>query len=96
MQTNTRSPIASSKRVAYLNNETPLRDPSTIFHSPFKNGKRNPEYSNPTLMSSSIFYHNDAPIEYKNSHVPARSKSPSELPNEATTAKSSKAPRLKR
>ena len=28
----------------------------TIFHSPFKNGRRNADYSNPTFMSSDIIY----------------------------------------
>lgn len=96
MQTNSRSPIAASKRVAYLNNETPIRDPSTIFHSPFKNGKRNPEYSNPTLMSSSIFYQNEPSIEFRNSQIPSRSKSPSDFPTGIMTSKSTKSIRLKR
>lgn len=28
----------------------------TIFHSPFKNGRRNVDYANPTFMSSDIIY----------------------------------------
>ena len=33
--------------------------PETIFHSPFKDGFRNKDYSNPTFMSSDVIYHID-------------------------------------
>lgn len=31
----------------------------TIFHSPFKDGRPNKEYSNPTFMSSDIIYNRE-------------------------------------
>lgn len=62
-----RSPIPSQRRVVYLNDETPQKDPTTIFHSPYTNGKRSKEYTNPTLISSSVFY------EYKANNVDYKS-----------------------
>lgn len=43
-------------RFIYITEENNRRDNATIFHSPYKNGKRNPEYNNPTFMSSDILY----------------------------------------
>jgi hypothetical protein len=47
-------------RYIYINEENNRRENATIFHSPYKNGKKNPGYSNPTFMSSDILY----PREY--------------------------------
>ena len=43
-------------RFIYINEENDRRENATIFHSPYKNGKRNPEYNNPSFMSSDILY----------------------------------------
>ena len=43
-------------RFIYVNEENNRRENATIFHSPYKNGKKNPEYNNPTFMSSQILY----------------------------------------
>lgn len=45
-----------SRRAIYLNDETPRRDISTPFHSPYKEGKPNPHYYNPSFVSSHLFY----------------------------------------
>jgi hypothetical protein len=37
----------------------------TIFHSPYKNGFKNKEYSNPSFMSSDVIYH----FDYKNNSI---------------------------
>jgi hypothetical protein len=47
-----------SQKMCYVNDElnSSSRDVATIFHSPYKNGKRNENYINPTFISSNIFY----------------------------------------
>ncbi|EAR94328.1 hypothetical protein TTHERM_00050530 (macronuclear) [Tetrahymena thermophila SB210] len=47
---------ASLQKCVYINDETPHRDPSTIFHSPFNQGSKNNTYNNPSYMSSEVFY----------------------------------------
>ncbi|KAL4511723.1 hypothetical protein ABPG72_012568 [Tetrahymena utriculariae] len=47
---------ASLSKCVYINDETPHRDPSTIFHSPFNQGSKNNMYNNPSYMSSDVFY----------------------------------------
>jgi hypothetical protein len=45
-----------SCRVIYMNKETNKREVSTPFHSPYKDGRRNPNYQNPSFISSELFY----------------------------------------
>jgi len=45
-----------SQRAIYVNQEGARRDPSTPFHSPFKGGRPNPDYHNPSFISSNLFY----------------------------------------
>ena len=47
-----------SQRMIYLNQEKGKRDPSTPFHSPYKGGRPNPDYHNPSFISSNLFYAN--------------------------------------
>ena len=47
-----------SQRTIYLNQENNRRDPSTPFHSPYKGGRPNPDYCNPSFISSNLFYAN--------------------------------------
>ena len=49
-----------TRRAIYLNQETSKRDLNTTFHSPYKDGKPNPQYFNPSFLSSHLFY----PQEY--------------------------------
>ena len=60
MRSSEREPIAitrtPSKRTIYINEETTRREVSTPFHSPYKDGKRNPSYSNPSFVSSHLLY----------------------------------------
>lgn len=47
-----------SRRCVYINEEIPKKTEKnsvqTIFHSPFKDGRRNKDFLNPTFMSSDI------------------------------------------
>lgn len=46
-----------NQRVFYINDElTFSKDISTTFHSPYKNGKRNNSFVNPTFISNDLFY----------------------------------------
>lgn len=47
-------------RHIYINTEEANKEKHTIFHSPYKGGRKNPNYYNPTFMSSDIFY----PMDY--------------------------------
>jgi hypothetical protein len=49
----TRSP---QQRSIYINQESTKRDTSTPFHSPYKDGKPNPHYNNPSFVSNHLFY----------------------------------------
>lgn len=52
-----RGDISPNKRTFYINDELPTsKDVATTFHSPYKNGKRNAEFCNPTFASSDIFH----------------------------------------
>lgn len=48
-----------SKRTIYINQEFNKKEVSTPFHSPYKDGRRNPNYSNPSFISSNLFYPKD-------------------------------------
>lgn len=43
-------------RHVYINTEEAQKEKHTIFHSPYKGGRKNPSYTNPSFMSSDIFY----------------------------------------
>lgn len=46
-----------SQKMFYINDElSRSKDISTIFHSPFKDGKKNVNYTNPSFLSSHLFY----------------------------------------
>jgi hypothetical protein len=47
-----------SQKIYYVNDEliSSSKDVTTIFHSPYKNGKRNDQFMNPTFISSNLFY----------------------------------------
>lgn len=46
-----------SNRTFYINDEVKYsKDITTTFHSPYKDGKRNKQYTNPTFLSSNLFY----------------------------------------
>ncbi len=46
-----------SQKMFYINDElSNSKDVATIFHSPYKDGKKNPNYYNPTFLSSNLFY----------------------------------------
>jgi hypothetical protein len=50
---------STSQRLCYANDELSAAsrgDMATIFHSPYRNGKRNSSYINPTFTSSNLFY----------------------------------------
>ncbi|EAR88024.1 hypothetical protein TTHERM_00011900 (macronuclear) [Tetrahymena thermophila SB210] len=107
-----RSPVPTQRRVIYTNLETPNKDPSTIFHSPYTNGKKSKEYTNPTLISSSVFYDyklNNVDIKSGQLDHSGRPKSPinqqnehisnqdrSNTPVQKATPERSKTPRRKR
>ncbi|KAL4476314.1 hypothetical protein ABPG74_010047 [Tetrahymena malaccensis] len=107
-----RSPVPTQRRVVYTNIETPNKDPSTIFHSPYTNGKKSKEYTNPTLISSSVFYDyklNNVEIKSGQLDHSGRPKSPlnkqyehfnnqdkQNTPGQQATPERSKTPRRKR
>ncbi|KAL4462738.1 hypothetical protein ABPG72_014910 [Tetrahymena utriculariae] len=107
-----RSPVPTQRRVVYSNLETPNKDPSTIFHSPYTNGKKSKEYTNPNFISSSIFYDyklNNVEIKSGQLDHSGRPKSPinkqyehinnyerSNTPGQQATPERSKTPRRKR
>lgn len=45
-----------SRRAIYFNEETNRREVSTSFHSPYKDGRPNPSYFNPSFVSSHLLY----------------------------------------
>lgn len=46
-----------SQRTFYINEElSSSKDLATTFHSPYKDGKKNINFSNPTFLSSNLFY----------------------------------------
>lgn len=48
---------SQSNKMFYVNDEVSnSKDITTIFHSPYKDGKRNKNYTNPTFLSSNLFY----------------------------------------
>jgi hypothetical protein len=47
-------PVATA--FVYKNEESPMRSPNTIFHSPFKNGVKNERFCAPHFMSADVFY----------------------------------------
>lgn len=48
---------SQSNKMFYINDEVSnSKDIATIFHSPYKDGKRNKNYANPTFLSSNLFY----------------------------------------
>ena len=52
-------PQVDYNRFIYINTEEANKEKHTIFHSPYKGGRKNPNYSNPSFMSSDIFYPKD-------------------------------------
>ena len=52
-------PTPDYKQFVYVNTEEAHKEKHTIFHSPYKAGKRNPSYVNPSFMSSDVFYPRD-------------------------------------
>ena len=47
---------ANRMRWSYINDPSPKKDPTTIFHSPYKGGRPNGRFINPTFLSSTLFY----------------------------------------
>lgn len=47
---------SQSQRAIYINEETAKREVATIFHSPYKDGRPNRDYQNPSFVSSHLFY----------------------------------------
>lgn len=48
---------SKSHKMIYVNDElTNSKDIHTIFHSPYKDGKKNTSFTNPTFLSSNLFY----------------------------------------
>lgn len=45
-----------SVRAIYINEETNKRAVNTHFHSPFKDGRPNKDYSNPSFVSTHLLY----------------------------------------
>ena len=48
-----------NKRAVYINQEVTKRQVNTTFHSPYKNGRRDPAFVNPSLVSSHLLYPQD-------------------------------------
>ena len=40
----------------YINDEIQDRNPRSIFHSPYKNGIKDKNFTNPSFASSDLFY----------------------------------------
>lgn len=46
-----------NSRTFYINKElSNSKDVATTFHSPYKDGKKNINFTNPTFLSSNLFY----------------------------------------
>ena len=45
-----------SRRGIYINEETNKRETATVFHSPYKDGRPNKQYINPSFISSHLLY----------------------------------------
>ena len=48
---------SGSRKIFYVNDELKFsKDINTPFHSPYKGGRKDPTYTNPTFISSHLFY----------------------------------------
>lgn len=57
LQYNNNLDRSPSHRTFYINDQvTNSKDITTTFHSPYKDGKKNKQYTNPTFLSSNLFY----------------------------------------
>eukprot|EP00825_Cyclidium_porcatum_P042244 TRINITY_DN5746_c0_g1_i2.p1 TRINITY_DN5746_c0_g1~~TRINITY_DN5746_c0_g1_i2.p1 ORF type:complete len:441 (+),score=46.17 TRINITY_DN5746_c0_g1_i2:133-1455(+) len=77
--TNSQNRIQSIKKCIYINNEENQKDQVSNFNSPYKNGKKNSEYINPSYVSSDAFYPNIQFDSIDTHFRPVHNKSPSIL-----------------
>jgi len=66
-----------TRRGIYINEETNKREVASIFHSPYKDGRRNKDYVNPSFISSNLFYpkeyvENNSEFIVKKNYVPTQ------------------------
>lgn len=86
MQRSQTPPLSKSpsRRGIYVNEETNKREVATIFHSPYKDGRPNRDYLNPSFVSSHLFYpkeHLETPKDFvvRKNYIP----NPNDLRKEA-------------
>lgn len=67
------------KKCIYINNEEVQKDQQTNFNSPYKFGKKNKDYVNPSYISSDAFYPDIQFDSINAKYRPIQNKSPSKL-----------------